>query len=124
MNVRSTLATLAGLAVAAALAAAPPSTAQTTKQLDGKQIFLAQKCETCHSVSSAQIKPTGKVKAPDLTGLAEKQDAAWLAKYLRKQEKTKAGKTHIKAFTGSDEEMGALISWLQKQKAPAKASSR
>ena len=28
------------------------------------------------------------------------------------------------AFTGSDEEMGALISWLQKQKAPAKASSR
>ena len=25
---------------------------------------------------------------------------------------------------GSDEEMGALISWLQKQKAPAKASSR
>jgi mono/diheme cytochrome c family protein len=125
MNVRSTLASLAGLAVAAAFAAAPsPSPAQTTKKLDGKQIFLAQKCETCHTVSSAQIKATGKIKAPDLAGAAAKHDAAWLGKYLRKQEKSKAGKAHMKAFTGSDEEMGALIAWLQDQKAAAKASSR
>lgn len=125
MNVRSTLAPVAGFAVAMAFVAAPrPSPAQTTKKLDGKQIFLSQKCETCHTVSSAQVKATGKIKAPDLTGVATNLDAAWLAKFLRKQEKTKAGKQHLKAFTGSDEELGALISWLQEQKAPAKASSR
>lgn len=124
MNVRSILAPLAGLAVAAAFTAAPrPSEAQA-KKLDGKQIFLAQKCETCHNVSSAEIKATGKIKAPDLAGVAGSVDATWLAKFLRKQDKTKAGKMHMKAFTGSDEEMGALISWLQQQKAPAKTSSR
>jgi len=123
MNARSTVTLPAALALAAALLAAPvPSPAQGAKKLDGKQIFLAQKCETCHAVSSAQIKATGKVKAPDLTGVAGSLDAAWLGKYLRKQEKSKAGKAHLKPFTGSDEEMGALIAWLQDQKAPAKSS--
>ncbi|HET8648207.1 MAG TPA: cytochrome c [Vicinamibacteria bacterium] len=122
---RPILASALGVAVAAALAAAPrPAPAQTAKKLDGKQIFLAQKCETCHAVSTAQIKATGKIKAPDLAGMAAKQDAAWLGKYLRKQDKNKAGKLHVKAFTGSDEEMGALVAWLQSQKAPAKTSAR
>ncbi len=124
MNARWTVVSLTGLAVAAALLAAPAlSPAQTAKTLDGKQIFLGQKCDTCHTVSSAQIKAKGKVNAPDLTGLAGTLDASWLGKYLRKQEKTKAGKGHLKAFTGSDEEIGALIAWLQDQKAPAKSSS-
>jgi len=122
MNMRWSVVSLGGLAVAAA-SLAPPAAAQV-KKLDGKQIFLAQKCETCHTVSSVQIKATGKVKAPDLAGVAATLDATWLANYLRKQEKTKAGKGHLKAFTGSDEEMGALIAWLQDQKAPAKSSSR
>jgi hypothetical protein len=26
------------------------------------------------------------------------------------------GKKHIKPFTGTDEEMGALVAWLQQQK--------
>jgi mono/diheme cytochrome c family protein len=123
MNARWTVGTLATLALASALAAPAPSWGQAPgAKLDGKKIFLAQKCETCHSISAADIKAT--VKAPDLTGLAASLDAAWLGKYLRKQEKTKAGKMHLKAFTGSDEEMGALVSWLQSQKPPAKASRR
>lgn len=125
MTARWTVGTLASLALASSALIAPaPSWGQTAAKLDGKKIFLAQKCEACHSISSAAIKATGKVKAPDLTGLAASLDAAWLGKYLRKQEKTKAGKTHLKAFTGSDEEMGALVSWLQAQKPPAKASQR
>ena len=105
------------LALAWALSAPVPSWSQTAgTKLDGKAIFLAQKCETCHSLSAANIKATGKVKAPDLTGLAASLDANWLTKYLRRQAKTKAGKTHLKAFTGSDEEMGALGAWLQAQK--------
>lgn len=118
---RTTTGTLAALALASALSAPAPSWSQAAgAKLDGKAIFQAQKCDTCHSVTAASIKATGKVKAPDLTGLAASLDANWLGKYLRKQEKTKAGKTHLKAFTGSDEEMGALVSWLQAQKPPAR----
>lgn len=84
-------------------------------KLDGKQIFLAQKCNMCHTVSSAGIEATSKaMKAPDLTGLASKQDAKLLTSYLRKSADIN-GKKHMKAFTGSDEELGALIAWLQKQ---------
>ena len=92
--------------------AASSSAAKGT--LDGKQIFMSQKCNTCHAVSSASITATTKVKGGDLAGLANKEDAAWLGKYLRK-EGDKKGKKHAKAFTGSDEELGALIAWLQKQ---------
>lgn len=87
-------------------------------QLDGKAIFLAQKCNLCHSVSSAGIERTmksEKVAGPDLTNTAAKEDAARLAKFLRKEDALN-GKKHGKAFTGSDEELGALISWLQSQK--------
>jgi mono/diheme cytochrome c family protein len=83
---------------------------------DGKAIFLAQKCNLCHSVPTAGITRTTtseKMAGPDLVNL--KQDAATLRKWLRK-ELEKNGKKHMKAFTGSDEELGALIAWLQKQK--------
>jgi cytochrome c551/c552 len=82
--------------------------------LDGKQIFLDQKCNMCHSVSSAGITPTSKIKAPDLAGLASKEDPAFLTKFLKKTA-DKNGKKHIKPFTGSDAELGALVAWLQKQ---------
>jgi mono/diheme cytochrome c family protein len=87
--------------------------------LDGKQIFLAQKCNMCHAVSSAGITPTSKIKAPDLAGLASKEDPAWVGKFLKKAA-DKNGKKHIKPFTGNDEELGALVAWLQKQTEPAK----
>jgi mono/diheme cytochrome c family protein len=97
---------------AASGAAAAPATP------DGKQIFLSQKCSLCHSVSSAGIVRTvqsEKVAGPDLTNLAAKTDAATLTKFLRKQT-TIDGKQHGKLFTGSDEELAAVISWLQQQK--------
>ncbi len=91
----------------AAAAAAQPA-------LDGKAIFLAQKCNMCHSVTPAGIAATMKTsKAPDLVGLA-KTDAKLLTGYLKKTADIN-GKKHVKAFTGSDAELGALISWLQKQ---------
>jgi len=104
--------------LAAAISAFVPAVfaAEPAKTLDGKAIFQAQKCDMCHAVSSADIKPTGKIKAPDLTGAPSKHDATVLAKFLRKEEAIK-GKKHIKPFTGSDEELGALIAWLQKQNA-------
>lgn len=96
---------------------ATPAAAQSAKVLDGKQIFLAQKCNLCHGVSSAAIEATtksDKMKGPDLTNTASKRDAKVLNAYLRKTADIN-GKKHVKQFTGSDEEMGALIAWLQKQ---------
>jgi len=86
---------------------------------DGKQIFLDQKCNMCHSVSSAGITPTSKIKAPDLAGLASKEDPAFLTKFLKKAA-DKNGKKHLKQFTGSDAELGTLVAWLQKQTEPKK----
>ncbi|PYQ50314.1 MAG: hypothetical protein DMF78_16025 [Acidobacteria bacterium] len=110
---------LAVVVVSSALFAGAATLAVGVKAatLDGKQIFLDQKCNMCHAVSSAGITPTGKIKAPDLAGLAAKEDAAWLSKFLRKAA-DKNGKKHIKPFTGSDEELGAVIAWLQKQTKP------
>ena len=82
---------------------------------DGKEIFLGQKCNMCHAVSSAGITPTGKVKAPDLTGLAAKEDPAWIGKFLKKEAADKKGKKHVKPFTGSAEDLTTLVDWLQKQ---------
>lgn len=103
------------LVVTAALGLPPASGGAAV--LDGKAIFTAQKCDLCHAVSSAEIKATGKIKSPDLSTVTV-QDAGALGKYLRKQGQIK-GKSHVKPFTGSDEELGALIAWLQKQGKPA-----
>ncbi len=84
---------------------------------DGKALFLAQKCNLCHSVSTQEITATTsseKMKGPDLVNL-DKTDAAWLAKFLTKQEK-KDGKAHPKEFKGSEEELKALVAWIQAQK--------
>ena len=94
---------------------ASPAAAQGAK-LDGKAIFLAQKCNLCHSVSTAGVEATTKsekMKGPDLVNV--KEDAKLLNGYLRKTESIN-GKKHVKQFTGSDEELGALIAWIQSQK--------
>ena len=112
----SRLASFLALAVPAAALASTP--VRAAEQLDGKKIFPAQKSETCPAVSSADIKLTGKIKGPDLTGTAAKRDASLLSSYLRRNADINA-KKHVKPFTGSDEELGALIAWLQKQGKPA-----
>jgi mono/diheme cytochrome c family protein len=102
-----------GPAAGAAAAAAPAD------KPDGKAIFLAQKCNLCHGVSSAGIEHTTKsekLAGPDLTGLAAKQDAAFLARYLRKEVDLN-GKKHGKELKATDAEVQAVIAWLQQQKA-------
>src|SRR4030095_4115064 len=92
-----------------------PVAGQAAK-LDGKALFLGQKCNMCHSVPTQGIERTmksEKMAGPDLVNI--KEDAAFLNKFLRKQADLH-GKKHGKAFTGSDEELGALIAWIQAQK--------
>ncbi len=93
--------------------------AQGAKSLDGKKIFTAQNCQMCHDVSSAGIKATTKserMKGPDLTGKLADKDADVMADILKKKKNTENGKPHPKAFTGSDEELKAMIAWLKDQK--------
>jgi cytochrome c2 len=85
---------------------------------DGKEIFLAQKCNMCHSVSSAGIEATTKsekMKGPDLTGIMEGKETDAVAKFITK-ETDKEGKKHPKEFKGTAEELNALIAWLIAQK--------
>ncbi len=83
---------------------------------DGKQIFLGQKCNTCHSVSSAGIEATIKVekmRGPDLAGVVS--DKAKVKDYvLQKSEMN--GKKHPKKVGGTDEDVTALVDWLAAQK--------
>ncbi|HEX2645386.1 MAG TPA: cytochrome c [Thermoanaerobaculia bacterium] len=111
------LALIALIPVVTAVALGPLVEPAAAAELDGKQIFLAQKCNLCHSVSSAGIAATvksEKVKGPDLAGLVVKQDARLLTDFLHKKAEID-GKKHGKEFTGSDQELAAVIAWLQKQ---------
>lgn len=106
---------LLGLALLGIWGAAPAASA--AEALDGKAIFLAQKCNMCHSVSSAAIEGKAQsesTKGPDLSTVAIKADDATLGKYLRKQEKLN-DKLHKKELKATDEELAALIAWLRKQ---------
>lgn len=99
------------LTVAAAQTPAPTS----DEAPDGQEVFLAQKCNLCHSVSTVGIEAktsSEKLLGPDLVDLD--RDAEWLAGWLKKEIELD-GEKHKKQFTGSDEELAALIDWLQAQ---------
>lgn len=84
---------------------------------DGKALFLAQKCNLCHSVEPAGIERTSKsekMKGPDLAGVGKRHDAEWTKKFLTKTEMLN-GKKHLKEFKGTPEELDALVAWLGKQ---------
>jgi hypothetical protein len=121
-----TIALAAVLGLVALLYATPSAGAPTPNTadqvtFDGKEIFLAQKCDLCHTVSSAGIEAktkSDKMKGPDLT-TAEKRDPKLLADFMRKSAQID-DQDHKKEFKGSDEELGALLSWIQEQQKKAK----
>jgi cytochrome c2 len=78
----------------------------------GKGVFLAQKCNLCHSVQSASIDRTVKTsKAPDLSGVGAERTPEWIEKFLKKEEVIN-GKKHQKTVTASPEELAHLVKWL------------
>lgn len=96
----------------------------------GKDLFLAAKCNTCHSVIAAGIekkKATSteekaektKTKPPDLSSVGLDQNADWIAKFLTKKVALE-GEKHPKTYKGTDEELKTLATWLEAQKAPKK----
>jgi len=81
---------------------------------DGKAVFLDKKCNKCHSVSSASIEKTSKLKVPDLTTEAIKGDAKTLKGYLKKTEIIN-GKKHGTERAGADDDLDAVIAWVLQQ---------
>jgi mono/diheme cytochrome c family protein len=101
---------------ATALAFIGVVTTTSTAGGDGKVIFTASKCSSCHSIESQGIKRTvdpkpGEVVPSDLSGAGLKHDAAWFEKWLMKEVELE-GKTHIKKFKGSDDDLKTLCAWL------------
>jgi cbb3-type cytochrome oxidase cytochrome c subunit len=96
--------------------------AEEAKEPAGKTIFLANKCNTCHSIASDKIEKTAKTtpkKAPpDLSTLGDKRTADWIVKYLKKTETIDKVK-HVKTWTGKEEDLTVLAKWLESHKKPA-----
>ena len=85
----------------------------------GKSIFLDNKCDKCHTISSQGIDrsgatPPGKLP-PDLSGVGLKHNADWIKGWLLKEEELN-GKKHLKKWTGSDDDLKTLCNWLASQK--------
>lgn len=85
---------------------------------DGKELFMAQKCNLCHSIASASITATTKsekMKGPDLGGVVTEKGVEWTTKWLR-HEVEMNGKKHKKELKLNDDDLKALIGWLETQK--------
>jgi len=80
------------------------------KSVDGKEIFLNNKCKACHSVETFGI-TSNKSNPVELLNLSDKTTAEFLSKFLMKTESLN-GKEHKLKFKGSDEELKALVDWL------------
>lgn len=107
---------------------------------DGKQIFLTNKCNSCHTVQALGIekkksedaeeakkktedaeeaKAKSENKPPDLSSVGLERKADWISKFLMKTETIK-GEKHPRKFRGTEAELKTLASWLEGQKAPKK----
>ena len=84
------------------------------KGVDAKKVFEAQKCNMCHTVTSAGI--TSKKKdAVDLSSVGSTYKADFLTKYLKKDVKIKDA-AHKATYKGTDEELASLTKWLESLK--------
>jgi len=83
----------------------------------GQTAFLENKCNTCHSVDSAEIaKKSEKMKGSDLSNAgAEVKSAEWLKGFLLKKEELN-DKKHKKTWKGTDEQLDAIVKWVMSLK--------
>jgi mono/diheme cytochrome c family protein len=131
--------TTLGLAVAVALwgsvrAEEAKEAKEEAKEPAGKTLFVSNKCNSCHTIEAAGVEKkaaekseaaakttaTSSHKVPDLSSVGKEQTADWMAKFLKKEVATKAGKKHMKLWKGTDEDLTAITSWLAEQKADKK----
>jgi len=79
----------------------------------GKTAFLENKCNVCHTIESQGIEKTSKMAAPDLSDAGNMVESAeWLKGFFLKENAAKDGKKHSKTWSGTDEQMKAIIDWV------------
>lgn len=99
-------------AVALIVVPAAPSAAADEAAKDGKTVFLEQKCNLCHAIQSQAVERKVKSsKAPDLSNVGSERDAAWIERWLKKEELLH-GKKHEKNYQGSDADRATVAAWL------------
>jgi hypothetical protein len=77
---------------------------------DGKKVFVDNKCQMCHTVTSMGIE-SKKSDATDLSSVGKEKTTEFLLKYLKKEVKLN-DKDHKSTFKGSDEDLQKLVKWL------------
>lgn len=77
----------------------------------GKDIFLAQGCQNCHTVNSQGIEGEPVMGAPDLSEVGTRHDSDFIGTFIR-QKTPMNGKMHMKKFSGTKEEWQELVAWL------------
>jgi cytochrome c553 len=82
-----------------------------TNDVDAKDIFLAEKCQRCHSIEELNITNTGQKDISDLSAVGSKRTAEWLVKYLQREEAIN-GKKHLKNLKTSGADIEKLANWL------------
>jgi len=106
-------------ALSAAVLVAGAATAASAAEVDGKELFLAQKCSTCHSIAAAGITATTKsekMKGPALDGVVAEKGVEWTLKFLHKEVELE-GKKHGKDVSKmSADDLKVLVDWLATQK--------
>mgnify|MGYP003502402314 FL=1 len=80
------------------------------KSDDGKKVFVDNKCNMCHTVTSAGIE-SKKSDAVDLSTVGKDRTVEFLTKYLKKEAKLN-DKDHKSSFKGTDEDLAKLVEWL------------
>jgi mono/diheme cytochrome c family protein len=102
----------AGFVVAAGLALAVECEAA-----DGKTLFVEKKCNLCHSIDSQGIaKKSARMKGAELSDAGNRLESVdWLKRFLVR-EVDKDGKNHQKKWSGTDEELEAIATWVMSLK--------
>lgn len=94
--------------------------AQTQSAPAGQKLFVDNKCNTCHSVTSAQIeKKMAAAKGTDLSNAGATHDAAWFTKWLNKEVDLE-GKKHPASVKLPDADLKTLVDWLATLKTKTK----
>lgn len=81
---------------------------------DGPEVFKAQGCTKCHSVSGASISRDAAhdEEAKDLSKVGGSHDKKWIAQFLLKKV-DREGEKHKKGWQGTTEELKTLATWLE-----------
>lgn len=93
--------------------AVPLVAASAAAQSNGQKVFLAHKCNQCHTVKAAGIDLSGvpEGRPTDLSSIGSKHTTDWMRAFLLKKEALNGSK-HKRKFTGTDAELGQLLDWL------------